>query len=64
MLTTFQRLKPSGGGWDTKFIKGAMDGNMSTLRAMDLLLNRALTLYWQRRPDPRELSDPVDTVAV
>lgn len=64
MFTTYQRLKPDGPGWDTKFRKGSLEKHWSNLRIMDYLLARAETLYWERRPDPRELSVATDTVAV
>jgi len=64
MQTTWQRLRPIGPGWDQKFLKGSMDKNISTWRCAMVLLDRAVTLYWERRPDPRELSEVEDMVAV
>ena len=62
--TTWQRLAPPGPEWATKFDKGALPGNMSNVLAGTLLLDRAITLYWQRRPCPRKMSVVEGSVAV
>lgn len=62
--TTWQRVAPSGPEWAPKFDKGALPGNLSNILVMNLLLNRAITLYWQRRPSVPGMSDVEGSVAV
>lgn len=64
MQTTWQRLAPDGVRWAPKFKNGAMDGNLTNLVVMTILLNRAVTLYWENRPEARELSVVNARVAV
>lgn len=64
MQTTWQRLAPTGTRWAPKFKKGSKDGNMSNMVVQMILLDRAVTMYWENRPNSRELSVVQGSVAV
>lgn len=51
--TTYQRMAPEGEEWSKKMVVGTMEKNPTRLTIERYLLARACSLYWERRPDPR-----------
>lgn len=58
--TTWKRYAPEGKDWEPpRADHGGMQRSPTTTRTLTLLVDRAVSLYWKRRPNPAETVVPL-----